>query len=220
MSTLKQLVEKRLEELGMGSVEAATSVGVQRNFLRDILLEKKHSVRSDKMPELAKALRMPVSELARELGMPAGQGETRMVTVAAHVQAGDWAETWEWADDDQYSVGIPADEAMRSYTLYGAETRGPSMNRRWPEGTIIVFTSLEETLESPIPGKRYVVERQRAGGEKEHTVKLLHVDDDGKAWLVPESTDPRFQTPIAMDDGIEGEEVRLLGRVWYAVTRE
>lgn len=151
---------------------------------------------------------------------PDGAQKTRDVKVAAHVQAGDWAETWEWPDDDKYSVSVPYDPALRDFTLYGAETRGPSMNRRWAEGTIVIFTAAAETLESPAPGKRYVVERRRPGGEAEHTVKLLHRDGDGKLWLVPESDDPRFQAPIPVDNGIEDEEIRIIGRVWYSVNRE
>lgn len=138
----------------------------------------------------------------------------------AHVQAGTWAETWEWADDDAYDVYIPADPELATFRLYAAETRGPSMNRRWQERTVIVFTDVQETLETPEPGKRYVVERRRLGGEAEHTVKLLHQDNEGKFWLMPESDDPRFQAPIPVADGIEGERIIILGRVRYAVTRE
>ncbi|MCC0055881.1 MAG: S24 family peptidase [Rhodobiaceae bacterium] len=163
-------------------------------------------------------------ELMREFfdqnAAASGLLRSRLVTVAAHVQAGDWAETWEWADDDKYDVAVPQDDALSEYRLYGAETRGPSMNRKWEEGTVVVFTNVEETMESPIPGKRYVVERRRPGGDAEHTVKLLHLDPEGKLWLMPESDDPRFQTPIPVDDGIDGEEVRIIGRVWYAVSRE
>jgi hypothetical protein len=145
----------------------------------------------------------------------------RMVTVAAYVQAGYWAEQWEWTDDEQYQVGVPDDPTLRSVRLYAAETKGPSMNRRWPEGTSVVFTNVMETEESPMPGKRYVVERTRSDGQREHTVKLLHRDDAGKFWLVPESTDPLFQSPISVELGSEeGDEVRIVGRVRFAVVRE
>ena len=145
----------------------------------------------------------------------------RTVIVAAHVQAGLFSESWEWNEDDQYPVAIPDDPALRGYRLYAAETRGPSMNRRWPEGTVVVFTNAAETLESPIPGRRYVVEKRRQGGDAEHTVKLLHQDGDGKYWLVPESNDPRYQAPIAVDDGADDEYVvTIVGRVWFAVSRE
>lgn len=145
----------------------------------------------------------------------------RTVIVAAHVQAGEWSETWEWSDDEKYPVVIRADPLLYQIKLYAAEARGPSMNRRWPEGTVLIFSNIAETQESPIPGKRYIVERRRRGGEAEHTVKLLYKDPDGKHWLMPESDDPRYQTPISIDDGLDEEdEVTILGRVRYAVTRE
>ncbi|MDK4713014.1 S24 family peptidase [Rhizobium sp. CNPSo 4039] len=149
---------------------------------------------------------------------PAG---LRRIKVAAHIQAGYWAETWEWEEDAQYPVYIPDDPEYRPYRLYGAETRGPSMNKRYPEKTVLVFTDIQETQEQPIAGKRYIVERRRASGEAEHTVKLLHVDEEGKYWLLPESDDPRFQAAISIDDGIDdGDTVVIVGRVCYAVSKE
>ena len=145
----------------------------------------------------------------------------RRVTVAANIQAGLWAEAWEWPESDQYPVYIPDDAEFRPYKLYAAETRGPSMNKRYPERTVLVFTNIQETGEEPVPGKRYIVERRRAGGETEHTVKLLHQDTDGKYWLLPESDDPRFQAPISVEDGTGDHDlVAIVGRVCYAVSKE
>lgn len=154
---------------------------------------------------------------------PAGASQSsdlRSVKVAAYVQAGMWTESWEWDEQDQYSVAVPNDEHLRPYQLYAAETRGPSMNRRWPEGTVVVFTNAAETMESPVIGKRYIVERKRAG-ETEHTVKMLHRDEAGKLWLVPESSDPLHQQPIPIEDGDSDEDqVVIIGRVWFSVGRE
>lgn len=144
----------------------------------------------------------------------------RRVTVKAHVQAGLWAESWEWPDSDAYDVYVEDLPELKSFRLYACETRGPSMNKKWPEKTVVVFTDVQETLEDPVPGKRYVVERQRTDGQAEHTVKLLHQDDDGRYWLIPESDDLRFQTPISVDDGVEGETIRIVGRVHFSVARE
>lgn len=152
--------------------------------------------------------------------MLATTSDVRAVRVVAHVQAGDWAESWEWPYSDQYDVAVPNDPEYAGVQLFAAETRGPSMNRRWPEGTVVVFVDNYQLEESPIPGKRYVVERTRADGRREHTVKTLHRDESGQFWLIPESTDPLFQSPISIEDGDGGNEVRIVGRVCYAVTRE
>jgi len=145
----------------------------------------------------------------------------RRVIVTAHVQAGEWAESWEWEDAQKYPVLIPDLPEYRTIRLYAAETRGPSMNKRYPERTVIVFNDVQETGEDPIPGKRYVVERRRLSGESEHTVKTLFLDNEGKHWLVPESDDPRYQAPISVEEGTaDGDQVAILGRVVFSVTRE
>lgn len=143
----------------------------------------------------------------------------RWVQVRAYIQAGHWAETWELPEEDQYSVAIPFDEAFAHYTLYGAEARGPSMNKRYPEGTALIFTDAIETKEDIEVGRRYIVERQRSDGLREATVKTLWQDDAGRVWLLPESSDPRFQEPIPLE-GNDDDTIRIVGRIRYAVSRE
>lgn len=153
--------------------------------------------------------------------VPQKEPGLRRVEVTAFVQAGNWTETWEWDESDRYPVLIPDLPEYKSIRLYAAETRGPSMNKRYPERTVIVFNDVQETMEDPAPGKRYVVERRRPGGEAEHTVKLLHADSEGKLWLMPESDDPRHQSPISIEEGTGDEDtVIILGRVVFSVTRE
>ena len=144
---------------------------------------------------------------------------TRTVRVRSHVEAGTWEAHHEWPEDEWYDIAIPDDPAYRSYELFGAETRGPSMNKRYPERTVLIHTSIVETGERLEIGKRYIVERERPDGTRETTVKTLSRDDDGKLWLLPESTDPRHQAPIPIDDAIDSV-VRLIGRVIYSVQRE
>lgn len=165
--------------------------------------------------QIAEELGVSVSELfvdSPALG-------TRLVTVSGFVQAGYWAETWEWATDDQYTVAVPDDAPLRPFKLHAAEARGPSMNKRYPEKTVLVFTDLIETGAQLELGKRYIVERERADGMREATVKTLWRDETGKIWLLPESDDPRFQEPIPIDGG-EDDTVRVVGRVVYAVSKE
>lgn len=150
-----------------------------------------------------------------EKELPSG---LRTVRVQQHVQAGYYAESNLWPDDEGYDVIVPADPDLESFRLYGTEVRGPSMNKIYPEGTVLVFTSIFETLESPVLGKRYIVERVRIDGLRESTVKTLQQDGDGNYWLVPESDDPRF-TPIPVD-GTGAETVQIVGRVHYSVRRE
>ncbi|WP_292463554.1 S24 family peptidase [Mesorhizobium sp.] len=214
---LQKIVARRLVELGLGPVEAATKYGLERTYIRDIVEGKKKSVRTDKIELLARALQLDPGDLS--ISKSTAATETRLVTVKGFVQAGVWAETWEWHDDEHYVVPVPDDPALRPYTLHAAETRGPSMNKRYPDGTILVFTDLIETG-SPLEfGKRYIVERERSDGLREATVKQLWRDESGKVWLVPESDDPRFQESIPIE-GHDDDTIRVVGRVRYAVSRE
>lgn len=223
MKVILDRIEGRLKDMGMSAAsasrEATGSPDTIRNWHRALRDGKDAGATLTKLSQLAQVLNINLTEL---LGgeSPAPAPNLRRVVVGAFVQAGLWAEAWEWPDSDQYDVYVSDEPELRSFRLYAAETRGPSMNRRWPEKTVVVFTNVQETLEEPIPGKRYVVERRRLGGEAEHTVKLLHQDADGRFWLMPESDDPRYQAPISVEDGLDGETITVVGRVHFAVTRE
>lgn len=89
MMELKEIVTKRLEQLNLGAVEAATAGGLERTFIRDIIEGKKKSVRSDKLPGLAQALkldhlalaegRLKPIEIASELPVIRGEKEIEQV---------------------------------------------------------------------------------------------------------------------------------------------
>jgi phage repressor protein C with HTH and peptisase S24 domain len=143
----------------------------------------------------------------------------RLVTVKSHVEAGLWDESIQWTDDKWYTVPVPADNKFSNVSLYGAETRGPSMNKIYEEGTVLIYDNIHETQEELISGKRYIIERIDTSDERECTVKTLHRDPDGAYWLVPESDDPRFQEPLRVN-GNEGETIRIVGRVRYRVSEE
>lgn len=147
------------------------------------------------------------------------QGHVRTVRICQHVQAGSWSESNVWPEDDWYDVAVPDDIEWRNFPLYGAEARGPSMNKRYPSGSALVYTSIYDTHETPIPGRRYIVETERPDGLREATVKTLWKDENGVLWLLPESDDPRYQQPINLSNG-DGNIVRVVGRVVFSVVRE
>lgn len=226
-------IHSRLEAVGLAAATACSMAGLSkdaiRNMERSVDNGKDAGASTQTLIALAPVLKTTVGWLIDGAGVedtnspppPPVEPGLRRVIVTAHVQAGEWAESWEWEDAEKYAVLIPDLAEYRSVRLYAAETRGPSMNKRYPERTVIVFNDVQETGEEPIPGKRYVVERRKASGDCEHTVKLLHADFGGKLWLMPESDDPRFQAPISVEEGTGDEDmVIILGRVVFSVTRE
>lgn len=213
---LQKIVAQRMKELGLKPIPTATSVGLERGFIRDILRGKKRTLKMDKIEPLARALKMDPDDLG--LGVLGGM-QLRRVRVSGWVQAGLWDESSEFPDDEQYDVHVPKDDSLANFQLYGAEVRGPSMNRRYNEGTVLIFTRIDETGEDFQVGRRYIVERERADGLREMTVKKLWQDGDGTFWLLPESDDPRFQESIPLS-GDEHDTIRIVGRVRYHVGRD
>lgn len=166
-----------------------------------------------------------MERLAPVLGTtPAGLIEAppaglRLVKVAGVLQAGAWSETHEWPPDEQFSVMVPDDPALRRLALYGGVVRGDSMDEVYPEGTIVVLTRIADGGRADIrPGRRYHVRITRADGLTEDTLKTL-IEKDGKYWLRPESSNPEFKSWIPLD-GLPGTMIELIGLVRFAVTRE
>lgn len=217
---MNQWVKDALQHAGLSQAEATRRLRDRfnwpddRSILNKMVLRKR-GVEAAEALQIAEVTGFP---LPREVEQSEG---LRHVEVQAHVQAGVWAETWEWEEDDKYLVAVPDYPDTRQFRLHAVEARGTSMNKRYPDGTVLVFTDVNETREPKIPGKRYIVERRRLSGEIEHTVKLLHADAEGKLWLMPESDDPRFQEAISLEEGArDGDVVVIIGRVVAAVLKE
>lgn len=208
MNRIKELRKRR----GLTQAEVAASLPlglVNYNKLEN----GKTALTLSRMQRLAEILDCEPFELISDIR------PLRTVHVRAHVEAGSWVESYEWPEDDWYDVAVPDDPHLSGVKLYGAETRGASMNRRYPEGSVVVFTDAIETEEDIEIGKRYIVERERADGLREATVKTLFRDEVGKLWLLPDSTDPRHQAPIQIDGG-DDDTIRIIGKVVYSVQRD
>jgi len=200
------------KERHMTQAEVAERLGIDlTNYNR--LENGKVKLTHNRMRELADIFNIEPVDLISD------SSSVRTVSVRGCVEAGSWREASEWDEQDWYDVSVPAAPALSTLSLYGAETRGPSMNRVYPEGTVIIFTSLIERPEELEVGKRYVVEREKADGMREATVKALARDETGNLWLMPDSTDPRHQEPISLG-GEDGELIRIIGRVVYSVRPE
>ncbi|NBN62810.1 helix-turn-helix domain-containing protein [Microvirga tunisiensis] len=204
-------LKKIRKERGMTQAQVAALIGLDlTNYNR--LENGKTELTYSRMQQLAKLLHVDPVDLLTN------RGGTRTVAVRAHVQAGSWSEATEWPEEDWYEVSVPDADDLRGHELYAAETRGTSMDKVYPEGTVVVFAALRDPSDMQV-GRRYIVERQRADGLREATVKTLAQDAAGKFWLMPESTDPRHQAPIELNGG-EEDRILILGRVVYSVRRE
>lgn len=143
----------------------------------------------------------------------------RRVTVRGYLKAGYWAEMVEWDREEWYDVFVPDEPRDRRVSLYGGQISGPSMNKRYADGSVVILTPVVETGEQLVPGRRYHVRRTRADGLVEETIKTFIVDAKGDRWFKPESDDPNHQSWISAL-GEKGEIIEVIGRVTYSVQRE
>lgn len=200
---IKEIREAR----GLGQQEMADRLGLHlTNYNK--LENGKSQPSIERFRQIAAILNCDISEL---FGRAAPAWRT--VDVVTTVEAGLWAEGVVVPDVVQ-TVAVPDRPGWRGLTLHGAIVRGESMNRRFPDGTIIVFNDYVETQESLRPDAAYVVQRERHG-EYEQTCKVLIRRRDGSLWLQPDSTDPTFEDfPARPRD--DGDEISIRGRVVWS----
>lgn len=137
---------------------------------------------------LAKVLKRRPAELLRiQPGARAGM-------VVGAVAAGVWREALEWPEDERYEMPLFPDDRFPGARRFGLEVRGPSMNLYYPPGSVVVCVRFLDIDRAPKQGDRVVVQRYDQD-QVEATLKEFVVDEQGRKWLWPRSSDPDFQQP-------------------------
>ncbi len=159
----------------------------------------------------------PVLQLSplRQLG--------RRIPVLGDVEAGAWREArqveFDFAADfdpreleDRGIETIPMDvPGYERATLFGLRVRGPSMNREYPDGRVVIVAPAAEA--GVRDGDHVIVQRNRSG-LVETTIKELVVDKDGRAQLWPRSDHPDHQKAIPLNPRETGQDrPRIIGVV-------
>ncbi|MBS1079131.1 LexA family protein [Gluconobacter kondonii] len=179
--------------------EINPAVGV--DFIRD-MRRRGHPPRSDKLAALAQVLEVSPASLVEVLE---GQKtllepiHTTQIEVRGDVQAGVWREAIEWPAVDWYAITVPIDTAYQGFHRYGLKVCGQSMNKVFPEGSVVVVINFGDLGRLPKTGD-FVVAVQRCSktDQYEATVKAVQIRDDGTVILWPQSWDPAFQTPVIL----------------------
>lgn len=135
------------------------------------------------------------------------------VTVVGAVHAGVWVEAVRWAYDEQFAIDAPTDGRYPGVAREGLIVRGPSMNKVYPDGTVVIVVSLHAIGVDPKNGQRVVVQRRRGDGRIEATVKEYRRDDDGQVWLWPSSDHRDHQSPISTVPAGEIEHLEVTALV-------
>jgi SOS-response transcriptional repressor LexA len=137
----------------------------------------------------------------------------RRIPVIGAVQAGEWLEAVEWAEDDRYEVSAPLPAAWANVPMHALEVRGDSFNKVYPNGSIVYVAPIEYVPGAPKSGDVVVAVRRDEDGAHEITLKE-YVVEGGQKWLLPRSHSLEFQTPLSFVGGNKKTaEVRIAGVV-------
>ena len=101
-------------------------------------------------------------------------------------------------DEWEYFTGSPGAEVAIT-DRFGVRVEGDSMDLLYPPGTILECARYwgNEPIRT---GKRVIVQRTKADGTVETTVKEYNEDQSGTVWLLPRSSNPAFQAPIRANE--------------------
>lgn len=206
---------KRLDELAPGGKSRtglARALGIPPSRISEIL-NGSRKVKASEVRPIATYLEWPeATVLAYAVGAtpmrPARRGSKnkgislRAASVVGAVQAGQWAEALEWPPSERYEVIVPGDPAFAGLPVTALEVRGPSMNRIYPAGTVLICVGAVYLSGYAFgTGDRVIVQRRDRTGLLEATVKEYVLDEGNHAWLWPRSDDPNFQQPWRVPDG-------------------
>ena len=180
--------------------------GLSPNSLYNFLNGRSDSLSQPTLEALSAAENVHPSQLMGESVVPLAK-HNRSITVIGSVQAGAWVEAIEWPLDERFTISVPFENEFYN-GVYGLVVRGDSMNKDYPDGSIVFVTDIYEYKKRLVNGDHVICERVDSGGLVEATVKELVFDEKGASWLWPRSTNPEHQQPIEVSaSGLMGEHL-------------
>ncbi len=207
---LKELRKKR----GLSQAKLAEMVGVEQPTIQRWEAGKRLPDLND-LGGLSQALGVSMGALLD--GTAKAELGPRLF-VKGEVAAGVWRPAVETPEDEWEGFTGRADVTAKAEHRFGLRVVGDSMNEVFPHGTIVECVSTFGQVE-PRPGRRVVIIRMNDGGEYEATVKEL-VEQDGKLYAVPRSTNP-VHRPIDLSVNEEGiAETRITAVVVASIRPE
>lgn len=202
MNRIKELREKR----GLTLAQLAELVGTSHATIQR-LESSKMKLTQEWANRLAQVLSVQLAEVFGEIVPAVIDG----LPVLGTVQAGVWREV-DVADEPKYApLPISHDSRYPASAQFALMVRGTSMNRIVQDGAYIVCVSWAQLGRNPRDRDLVVVERRR-DGLVETTVKRITLQNK-KIILLPDSDDPRWQSPIELEGGLENDEIAITALV-------
>jgi SOS-response transcriptional repressor LexA len=227
-----QWLKDRLAELRPGGKSAAglaKALGLAKPRISEIISGNRN-VQSSEITRMATYLEWPEPVLldhiapgTRRAGSPIATPRLQPVKIIGFVQAGVWRESVECPVDEQSYVYADIDHPLAGINLFALRVIGPSMNRLYPEGTVLICAKAGEFGEGFAfrSEDKVIVQRRNQDGLFETTVKEYVIQPDGRRFLWPRSDDPDHQQPWPVPDGEPddaSEDPRILALV-VSITR-
>jgi SOS-response transcriptional repressor LexA len=226
---LQTRVSERMKALDLKAAPLAVKAGLGESFVRDILRGKTAVPKADNLALLAAALSTTPEYLLGTEDKKVRRGpdvegftsaDLSRLPIRGEVAAGRWLETpalLEPAEITDFVEGLAMQPALAAWT-YGLRVRGTSINKLAVDGDILVCLDVMSGIEF---GNRdlVIVERVRdQGALREVTAKRL-VRRDGRFHLMPESTDPMWQTEIEVGEDVpqDDAETRFIAKVKHII---
>lgn len=148
---------------------------------------------------------------AREL-MP----QQRVIRVVGTIAAGHWSEAIELPFDEQEETTVILPGNLANIPVTAMRVDGHSVNKVYPDRSVVFVAPIHALSGAPKNGQMVTVLMRSSDGTFEQTLKQYQRDGEGKAWLLPQSTEPQFQTPIQYM-GPKIEEAQITGVVVAAM---
>lgn len=201
-------INERLSALGKSPRAAALEAGLSEDTVRTLLRRPSTIPSVYTLLALAPVLQTSLNYLAAVADSPSDPRPQKTLPIRYAVAAGTWLEH----DDTDQSVlenapiGPHPEWPARSQFVVRVE--GDSMSLVWPSGTLVRCVEVASLSRAPDSGARVLIERRRPG-LFERSLKVLRTANDGSVEFWPQSSNPRFQTPLVVHAADLEEETEV-----------
>ena len=168
----------------------------------------------------ARKFKVPIEYLLTgKLGPAPSVEKTPLATipVIGIVRAGTWQEV-DAGDSGMFQV-VPAAPGEPSEWQYAFTVEGTSLNRIAQPGSILVCLDYVKSRVEIQDSDLVIIERSRFGGQMiERTGKRVRKTTTGfELW--PDSNDPAHQEPILLDGADGADEIRIVAKVLWIMSK-
>lgn len=191
----RDMLRKHIADNGLKIARWAKAAGVDKNSIYNFLNHHSQSLDMLTYAKLARASKVPVWKLTGETPEPPSPTS---IWVVGKVQAGLFVDAVEWDSSEWYAIDVPVPPKFRNKAK-ALQVAGHSMDLEYREGSVVIWVDMLD-FRPPEHGDHVIVYSYCKDDRVEATVKEFRVDDNGKRWLWPRSSQPEFQAPINLTD--------------------